>query len=116
MYYINISIIMHIVNDVWIYIKTFLFHNIKTQGKHLKNDLNIKNYNQTIKIFNNILKETSNPRIIMGSLRYNSRIVKFIYEIKYKNIRRIVLLYQKYKVPGPNYMELRREYDLILEN
>lgn len=101
---------MYIIDDVWLYIKTFLFHNIKTQGKHLKNDPNIKNYNKTIKVFNNILNETSNPRIIMGSLKYNFRMVKFIYEINYKNIRRIVLLYQKYKDPHPNYMELRLDY------
>ena len=62
---------MHIIEDVWLYIKTFLFHNIKTQGKHLKNDLNIRNYNETINIFNNILKETSNPRIILGIQKNN---------------------------------------------
>ena len=101
---------MYIIDDIWVYIKTFLFHNIKTQGKHLKKDTNIKNYNESIIVFNNILKETTNPRIIMGSLKYNFRTVKFIYEISYKNIRRLVILHQRYKDPHPNYMEIRSDY------
>ena len=101
---------MYIIDDVWNNIKTFLFHDIKIHGKHLKNDTNIKNYNETIKVFNNILKEANNPRIIFGPLNKNFRIVKFIYEINYKNIRKLILLYQKYKDPHPNYMELRHDY------
>lgn len=101
---------MHIIEDVWLYIKTFLFHNIKTQGKHLKNDPNIRNYNETINIFNNILKETSNPHIIFGNRYKTFRTVKFIYEINYKNIRRLILLYQKYEDHPGNYIYLRHDY------
>ena len=107
---------MYIIDDVWNNIKTFLFHNIKIHGKHLKNDPNIKNYNETIKVFNNILKEANNPRIIFGRLNKNFRIVKFIYEINYKNIRKLILLYQKYSDPHPKYTDVRRDYESILEN
>ena len=107
---------MYIIDDVWNNIKTFLFHNIKIHGKHLKNDPNIKNYNESIKVFNNILKETSNPRIVLGTLKNNFRMVKFLYEINYKNIRKFILLYMIYKETHPSYIDLRRDYDLILEN
>ena len=100
---------MHIIEDVWLYIKTFLFHNIKTQGKHLKNDLNIRNYNKIINIFNNILKETSNPRIILGIQKNNFRIVKFIYELNYKNIRSIILIHQIYNGKPP-YKDVKQDY------
>ena len=43
----------YIIEDVWKKIKDFLFHNIKTQGKHLKNDIHIKHFNLVwINIFN----------------------------------------------------------------
>ena len=29
---------MYIIEDIWREIKTYLFHNIKIHGKHLKND------------------------------------------------------------------------------
>ena len=32
--------------DIWNYIKGFIFHNIKKQGKHLKNDPYIQLYNK----------------------------------------------------------------------
>ena len=80
------------------------------QGKHLKNEPNIKNYNESIKVFNNILKEASNPHIIFGNRYKNYRTVKFIYEINYKSIRRLILLYQKYEDPHPKYIDLRSDY------
>jgi hypothetical protein len=36
---------MYIPNDIWLIVTSFLFHNIKTQGKHLKKDPYIKLYN-----------------------------------------------------------------------
>ena len=43
---------MYIIEDIWREIKTYLFHNIKIHGKHLKNDkitLNILVNKKTIK-------------------------------------------------------------------
>ena len=40
---------MFIVEDVWKLIKEYLFHDIKKQGKHLKNDKNIHKYNYILK-------------------------------------------------------------------
>ena len=101
---------MYIINDIWLYIKTFLFHNIKTQGKHLKNNPNIENYNKSIKIFNTIIEESSNPRIILYPSRNNFRIVRFIYEINFKQIKQLIIIYQKYKEQHPKYLDLRRDY------
>ena len=33
---------MYIINELWILIKSFLIHNIKIHGTHLKNDENHK--------------------------------------------------------------------------
>ena len=40
---------MYIINDLWELIKEYLFHNIKKQGKHLKDDKYIHNYNNILK-------------------------------------------------------------------
>ena len=29
----------HIPNEIWLEIKSYLFHNIRTQGKHLKKEI-----------------------------------------------------------------------------
>ena len=38
-----------IVEEIWREIKTYLFHNIKIHGKHLKDDVYIKKYNNLLK-------------------------------------------------------------------
>ena len=48
---------MYIIDDCWNYIKTFLFHDIKIHGKHLKNDKHVKNYNNIVKIFSFLIKK-----------------------------------------------------------
>lgn len=39
---------MYIVEDVWREIKTFLFHDILSQGKHLKDDAFVRQFNNVV--------------------------------------------------------------------
>ena len=106
---------VYIVDDIWNHIKTFLFHNIKTQGKHLKDDKNIVCYNNSVKIFNSLLKEVSNPKIIFQSVMKKSRNVKFIYEIKYKKIRLLIIVYKSMTINDTS-RKLKEEYYSYIEN
>ena len=40
---------MYIIEDVWREIKSYLIHNIKIHGKHLKDDKYVKKYNKVMK-------------------------------------------------------------------
>lgn len=86
---------MYIIDDCWNYIKTFLFHDIKIHGKHLKNDKHVKNYNNVIKIFPFLIKKYNGPRIIYNSAKKGTRIVKFVYVLRHKRIRKLIIVYQK---------------------
>lgn len=85
---------MYFIDDVWFYIRTFLFHNIKIHGKHLKNDIYVKKYNNSIKVFNTIKKKPWGPKVIYLRKTDTYQTIKFIYEIKYKNIRKLILEYE----------------------
>tara|TARA_X000001036_G_C20435302_1_gene706977 strand:+ start:92 stop:433 length:342 start_codon:yes stop_codon:yes gene_type:complete len=79
--------------DIWNYIKGFMFHNIKKQGKHLKDDPYIQLYN---KINNSLPKFRpfdigDGPYIIYTSKKKKHHFIKFIYVIKYKKIRLLLV-------------------------
>ena len=79
---------MFIVEDVWKLIKEYLFHNIKKQGKHLKNDKNIHKYNFILKTLPKMYIPHRGPRIIYNSFKREFRIVKFLYHINHKTWKR----------------------------
>ena len=56
-----------IVEDVWREIKTYLFHNIKIHGKHLKNDKYIKKFNNIVTLIPRKYSCKLGPRIIYFS-------------------------------------------------
>jgi len=78
---------MYLPNDIWLIVKSFMFHDIKTQGKHLKNDMYIKLYNFVIKLMPPLIIPRSGPRILYSSCTKNIRFVKFLYlrPIKYNS-------------------------------
>ncbi len=73
---------MHIIEDIWREIKSFLFHNIKIHGKHLKNDKYVKKFNQVVKSIPLKYIPSSGPRIIYQSQLKPYRCAKFLYRIK----------------------------------
>tara|TARA_B100001287_G_C22674580_1_gene527014 strand:- start:1145 stop:1483 length:339 start_codon:yes stop_codon:yes gene_type:complete len=75
---------MYIINDIWKLIKEYLFHDIKKQGKHLKNNKYIHNYNNILKTLPKMYIPRMGPRIVYNSFKREFRIVKFIYHINHK--------------------------------
>jgi len=72
---------MYIIEDVWNYIKDYLFHSIR-YSKHLGNDVYIKRYNLIIKnlpIYNN---DNVTPKFIYNELR---KLVKSVYHVNIPN-------------------------------
>ena len=95
--------------------KNIFISQYKTQGKHLKTDKDIICYNNSVKIFNSLLKEVSNPKIIFQSVMKKSRNVKFIYEIKYKKIRLLIIVYKSMTINDTS-RKLKEEYYSYIEN
>jgi hypothetical protein len=73
---------MWIIEDIWREIKSFLFHNIKIQGKHLKNDTFIKKFNQVVKSMPSKYMPTCGPRIIYQSTLKPYRCARFLYRVQ----------------------------------
>jgi len=74
-----------IVEDVWREIKTYLFHNIKIHGKHLKNDKFIKKFNAVVTCIPRKYACKLGQRIIYYSRSVNNgelfRFIKFLYKV-----------------------------------
>jgi hypothetical protein len=87
---------VYLIDDVWNYIKEFIFHNIKIHGKHLKDDKNIKKYNKIIKKLPMLIHKAETARIIYNSDKKDVRFIKFVYIIKHKRVRRLIIEYQTY--------------------
>ena len=60
---------MYIIEDIWREIKTYLFHNIKIHGKHLKNDKHVINFNKVVKSIPGIYMPRIGPRIVYCSAK-----------------------------------------------
>ena len=78
----------YIIEDVWKKIKDFLFHNIKKQGKHLKNNIHIKHFNLVITELPKLYVPGNGPRIIYNSCTNNFRIARFLYHLKHESWHR----------------------------
>lgn len=90
---------MFIIEELWIHIKSFLIHNINVHGKHLLNKPYIKKYNNVV---NNLPKfkpfdRGDGPYIIYTSATKSCQFIKFVYTIKYKRIRKLLITYMLYK-------------------
>lgn len=76
--------------DIWIHeIKTFFIHDIKTQGKHLKKNVEIIKYNTVLQKIPRIYEITNMPKIVYKNtlLKNPARIKKFLYARKCPNIK-----------------------------
>ena len=100
---------VYIIDDVWWYIKLFLFHDIKIHGKHLEDNKHIKKYNGIIKDFNMLLCESDTFKIIYNSALKKTRIVKLVYNLKYKNINKLIIEYSVFREE-----DYKKEYYALL--
>ena len=95
---------IYVIDDVWNYIKTFLFHDIKIHGKHLHPDKDIQRYNKIIQKFPTLLHVIASSRkVTYSSATLYYRYVKFIYEIKYKKIRYNIISMKTYTSTDDNF-------------
>ena len=88
---------MFIIEDIWKHIKSYMFHDIKIHGKHLKNDPYIIKYNDIMKNIPRPSIPLNGPRIVFSSHKKNIRYVKFLYHINYFYTRREMLIYNPWK-------------------
>lgn len=70
----------YIIDELWIEIKDYLFHDIKRHGKHLKNDFYIKKYNKVMENIPRPYVPILGPRILYSGNKQN-RIVKYLYKM-----------------------------------
>lgn len=72
--------------DIWREIKTYIVHNIKTQGKHLKKEKSVINFNKTLKNLPTFTPPTSGPQIIFNAPvsagRFAVRVARYIYHVQ----------------------------------
>jgi len=68
--------------DIWNEIKTYIVHNIKTQGKHLKKEKSVINFNKSLQDLPTFKPPTSGPQIVFTSLYSPLRMARYLYHIQ----------------------------------
>ena len=68
--------------DIWREIKSYIVHNIKTQGKHLKKEKSVINFNTTLKDLPNFTPPTSGPQIVFNSATRPVRVARYLYHVQ----------------------------------
>tara|TARA_B100001559_G_C16493042_1_gene619345 strand:- start:1396 stop:1740 length:345 start_codon:yes stop_codon:yes gene_type:complete len=103
---------MYIVNELWVYIKTFLIHDIKIHGKHLKKDPYIEKYNSILKYMPKPKVPRTGPRIVFSSVHDEVRFIKYLYHLYHnKNSSLTIIEYQMIK---PEYDEDYKTNDALI--
>ncbi len=96
---------MELPNDVWYIVKSFLFHNIKQHGMHLKDNNNIKIYNNSMKKINTSLYESNSVRIVLFEKRDQNKsyfFYRFCYHLIINNINKTIIETGMYNKDGLN--------------
>ena len=104
---------MFFINEIWMKIKEYIFHDIKKQGKHLKNDKNIIKYNSVMYSIPKPVVSMTGPRIIYTSSRKKTRFIKMIYHIRYNKKNKTII---EYMVLPDNYVKYNAIYDVGFRN
>jgi len=108
---------MFIVDEIWREIKSFLFHDIKIHGKHLKNDKYVKKFNQVVKNLPVKYIPSAGPRIVYQSSTIVDRCAKFLYRVqapctlsKRRYSLRYKLIIEYMQIGNYTREEIRHEY------
>jgi hypothetical protein len=102
-----------IIEELWYIIKKYLIHDIKSQGKHLKEDKNIRKYNEIIKSLPKKEIPALGPRIYFDTKK-DIKMVKYIYKIYIKkNIYKLIV--ENLKLPI-DYKDNYKLYDEEIRN
>lgn len=68
--------------DIWRELKTYFVHDIKTQGKHLKKNKDIINFNNVLYNLPRIEIPRNGPRIIYSSVQKKFPTIKYLYHVQ----------------------------------
>jgi hypothetical protein len=68
--------------DIWRELKTYLVHDIKTQGRHLKKNKDIINFNNALCNLPRIEIPRNGPRIVYSSVKKNFLTIKYLYHVQ----------------------------------
>ena len=68
--------------DIWREIKSYIVHNIKTQGKHMKKEKSVINFNKTLKYLPIFAPPTSGPQIVFNSATRPIRVARYLYHVQ----------------------------------
>jgi hypothetical protein len=68
--------------DIWREIKTYIVHNIKTQGKHLKKEKSVINFNKSLQDLPTFKPPTTGPQIVFTSAMKPLRMARYLYHIQ----------------------------------
>ena len=68
--------------DIWREIKSYIVHNITTQGKHLKKEKSVIHFNKTLKHLPSFAPPTTGPQIIFNSATRPIRVARYLYHIQ----------------------------------
>ena len=68
--------------DIWRELKTYLIHDIKTQGKHLKKNKDIINFNNALCNLPRIEIPRNGPRIVYSFVKKNFLTIKYLYHVQ----------------------------------
>lgn len=74
---------MYFYDEIWLYIKEFMFHNIIKQGRHLRNDIYVQKFNKVIKNIPKPIIPLLGPKIIYSSASRDKgrRFIKYCYHL-----------------------------------
>ena len=97
---------MHFPFGVWQVITSFLVHNIRTHGKHLKPDVDIQRYNRVMLTIPRPDTSKVGPKIVFTSATRRPRFVKFMYHSPFLTTQyhRSIVEYQIWK-EGTAYLD-----------
>ena len=86
------------IDDIWKIIKSYMIFNIHKDGQHLKNDKYHINFNNIVyflkKNLINLEREMGTPYMVRSSVQYNCKYIKYLYHIRHKNIRKLIIEYE----------------------
>ena len=91
---------------IWQLITSFLVHNIRTQGKHLKSNPVIQQYNRVMLTIPKPYASQVGPKVVFSSATQSPRFVKFMYHSPFftTQYHRYIIEYQIWK-EGTAYLD-----------
>ena len=94
--------------DIWRELKTYIVHNIKTQGKHLKKEKSVINFNKSLNDLPTFMPPTNGPQIVFNSATKPVRVAKYLYHIEaFKPVSNAAEPYRDGKITVISYSPFR---------